>query len=85
MKLKNICLAISIIGFAIGFSDARENIFFYLGRPVGAVFFILFFIFMLLENEAAKFDQETAAVAKKTKPTNPQRAVREESFHRVSA
>jgi hypothetical protein len=60
-KVKNIGLAISLLGFAIGFSDLRENIFFWLGRPVGAIAFIAFFIFLLLEKEYAIMDEQDRA------------------------
>ena len=57
-KAKNIALAISLIAFAIGFSDFRENMFFWMGRPVGAIAFIIFFIFALLEKEYALLDEQ---------------------------
>jgi hypothetical protein len=61
MKIKNIALTISSIGFAIGFSDAGESTFWYMGRPIGAIFFIVFFIFMLLEKEYAILDEQNRA------------------------
>ena len=58
MKVKNIALTISILGFVIGFSDLQENILFWLGRPVGAIAFIVYFIYMVLEREYAVLDQQ---------------------------
>ena len=57
-KVKNFALAISIFAFAIGFSDLQENMFFWMGLPVGAVAFIVFFLFMLLEKEYAILDEQ---------------------------
>lgn len=61
MKIKNIALALSILGFAIGFSNLQENIYFWLGRPVGAIFFIVYFIFALLEKEYGLLDEQERA------------------------
>ena len=51
MNVKNIALVTSLAGFAVGFSDLQENIFFWMGRPVGAIAFIVFLTFALLESE----------------------------------
>lgn len=61
MKIKYIPLTISLLAFAIGFSDLQENIFFWLARPVGAIAFIVFFILFLLEEDYALFDESEAA------------------------
>ena len=61
MKVKNIkwlCLIIAIVSFAIGFSDFQENIFFWLGRPVGAIALIVWMIFMILEKESDILDEQ---------------------------
>ena len=58
MKIKNLALTISLVSFVIGFSDLQENLFFWLGRPVGAIAFICYFICMVLEKESALFDAE---------------------------
>lgn len=58
MKLKNILLTLSLVAFAIGFSDFQENMFFWSGRPVGAILFGLYMIFMVLEKPSALFDQQ---------------------------
>lgn len=64
MSIKNIALAISIFGFVIGFSEIQENMFFWLGKPVGAIAFILYFICMVLEKEYAIMDTQTGAQEK---------------------
>jgi len=63
-QAKKVALTVSVIAFAIGFSDLRENIVFWMGLPVGAIAFIVFFIFMLLEKEYALLDEQDR-VAKK--------------------
>lgn len=73
MKMKYIALTISLVAFAVGFSDAQENMLFWLGRPIGAIAMVAFFIGTLLEKEYAIYDQqnpvETAnCVKSKTKP-----------------
>lgn len=70
-KIKNIALTISILGFAIGFSDLQENIFFWMAPPVGAVGFVTFFILTLLEKEYELLDeQERTRFASLTIKTN---------------
>ena len=61
LKWKNIFLAASLLEFAIGFSDLRPNIFFDLGRPLGAILFGLFLIAMVFENESALSDEQARA------------------------
>lgn len=61
MKLKNIFLTTALIAFAVGFSDVGESVFWYLSRPVGAILFMLFMIFTLLEKEAALFDDQNGS------------------------
>ena len=58
MKFKNIDLTISLIAFAIGFSDFQENMVLWLSRPVGAILLIVYFIFNLLEKESALLDEQ---------------------------
>ena len=65
MKVKNIALTISILGFAIGFSELQENVLFWMGRPVGAIAFIVYFIFMVLEKEGAVLDRQMRRVEKR--------------------
>ena len=57
-RAKKIFLITSLMAFAIGFSDAQENVFFWMGRPVGAILFGLFMIFTVLEKESALFDEQ---------------------------
>ena len=47
-------LALSLIAFALGFTDLYWGV----GKPVGAILLGLFMIFKVLEKEAALFDQE---------------------------
>lgn len=58
MKTKNILLTLSLAAFAIGFSDLHENMIFWSGRPVGAILFVLYMIFLVLEEPSALFDQQ---------------------------
>ncbi len=61
MRIKTILLTVSLVAFAIGFSDGGESTFWYMGRPLGAVFFILFFILTLLEREYDLLDEQNRA------------------------
>jgi len=63
MRGKHIFLTLSLIEFAIGFSNARPTTFFYLGLPLGAVFFGLFLITQMLEKESALLDEQSRATA----------------------
>ena len=47
-------LALSLVAFALGFTDLYWGV----GRPIGAILLGLFMIFKVLEKEAALFDQE---------------------------
>lgn len=58
--IKNIALAVSLLAFAIGFTDADESLF-YLGRPVGSILFAVFMIFTVLEKETDLLDEQTKA------------------------
>lgn len=85
LKLKYILLVLSLIELAVGFSDARPNTFFYLGRPVGTVLLGLFLITLVMEKESALYDEQNRAaqptpkpVEQKRQPASPQR---EESHH----
>src|SRR5947208_813846 len=72
MKPKNIFLAASLAAFAVGFSDGGESTFWYMGRPVGAVLFVLFMIFMFLEKETMLLDEQNrAAMAQLNKSFRP--------------
>lgn len=63
-RTKKAALTISIAGIALGLSGLQENIFFWMSLPVGAIFFIVFMIFMFLEKEYALLDEQNR-VAKK--------------------
>ena len=63
LKWKYAILSLSLIELAIGFSNARPNVFFYLGLPLGAILFSLFLIFQLMEKESALYDEQNRAVA----------------------
>jgi hypothetical protein len=58
MKIKNILLVLSLATFAIGFSDLQENLFFWMGRPVGALLFGIYMIFVVLEDATNLYDQQ---------------------------
>ena len=59
--LPKIFLTVAIVAFVIGSSELAENMFFYMGRPVGAIFFVLFMIFQFLQKETALYDQQQKA------------------------
>jgi len=62
MKLKNILLAISLLGFAIAFSNFGEASVWAdalaLGLPIGTILLGLFLIFTVLEKESALYDEQ---------------------------
>lgn len=60
MKTKNILLTVSLVAFAIGFSDLHENLLFWMGRPVGAILFGIYMIFLMLEDATANYNREEA-------------------------
>jgi hypothetical protein len=74
MKPKHIFLTLSLIELTIGLSNARQNTFFYLGLPVGAILFGLFMITQVLEKESALYDEQnrTAELARKSREVRPQ-------------
>jgi hypothetical protein len=57
-NIKNIAFTLSLVAFAIGFSDGGESMFWYMGRPVGAILFGIFMIFMVLEKESLLLDEQ---------------------------
>ncbi|EEF62866.1 hypothetical protein [Pedosphaera parvula] len=69
--LKKILLTCSLIALGIGFSDVGEASQWGLGRPLGAVFFILYFIVMLLEKESALYDAEQRRNTEKPRQSSP--------------
>jgi hypothetical protein len=74
MNVKNVLLGVSLASFLIGFSNLQENLFFWMGKPIGAIFFILYFILMVLEREYAIMDKQT-----QTQPAASTRSGREQS------
>ena len=59
--LPKIFLALAVIEFVIGSTELAENNFFYLGRPLGAIFFILFMIFRFTNKEVQLYNQDQEA------------------------
>jgi hypothetical protein len=84
--LPKIFLALAVISFVIGATDLAENMFFYLGRPVGAISFILFLIFQFLQKETALYDADQrtnlAAVSPQAKE---QKSPREQKTRQIPA
>jgi hypothetical protein len=83
MKPKYIFLTLSLIELAIGFSNAQQNAFFYLGLPVGVILFGLFLIATVFEKESALYDEQRRAAeqarnagATRTKPSSMRRKVK---------
>jgi hypothetical protein len=73
LNWKRVFLGLSLLEFAIGFSNARPNVFFYLGLPLGAIFFILYLICQLFEKELAFDDEQNRAMelARQAAPPTP--------------
>ena len=68
--LPKIFLTVAIVAFVIGSSELAENMFFYMGRPVGAIFFVLFMIFQFLDKETALYDEQQKAAMATAPATN---------------
>jgi hypothetical protein len=68
LRPKYIFLTLSLIELTIGLSNARQNTFFYLGLPVGAILFGLFLITQVLEKEMALYDEQNRAPEPAHKP-----------------
>jgi hypothetical protein len=62
-RLKYIFLTLALVEFAIGFSNLRPTTFFYLGLPLGAIFFGLFMITQILEKESALLEEQNRAAS----------------------
>jgi hypothetical protein len=73
--LPKIFLTVAVVSFAVGLSELGENSFFYMGRPVGAICFVLFMIFQFLSKETAAYDRDhqprMAALPGAAKPSEP--------------
>jgi hypothetical protein len=57
-KWKYLLLGAALMEFAIGFSNARPNAFFYPGLPLWAMLFILFLLCRIFEKESALYDEQ---------------------------
>ena len=68
MKPKYIFLTLSLVELTIGLSNARQNVFFYLGFPVGAILFGLFLIAQVMEKESALYDEQNRAAKLEREP-----------------
>ncbi len=55
-KAQHYLFALALVFLAIGFSDAQENAFFYLGRPVGAILLGVAMILTVLSKEMETYD-----------------------------
>ena len=58
MKPSQIFLITSIVTFGVGLLDPGESVFWFMMRPIGAVLFMLYFIFQLLDKEVALLDEQ---------------------------
>jgi hypothetical protein len=72
-----IWLILSIISFAIGFTDF-ENIAAYLGRPLGAIFFGAFIISSFLRDEVRQYEAEQRGNLAALPPEYRNRVIEEE-------
>ena len=57
-KTSKISLAVSIIAFALGFTDAGSNFGWGILKPISAVAFMVFFLTNLMAKEVAIYDAE---------------------------
>jgi hypothetical protein len=60
ITLKHVLLGISLVAFAIGFAGIGRSEIWDLAKPLGAVFFILYYIVMMLDKPVALYDKEHA-------------------------
>ena len=57
-RLPKILLALSVATFAAALTDMGGSIAYGLLKPMGAIFFMLFFLVNLLAKEMARYDEE---------------------------
>jgi len=57
-KWPKIFLAMSIVTFGFGLTSVGSSIGYGILKPVGAIFFMVFYLTQLLEKEAARYDEE---------------------------
>lgn len=60
-NLPKIFFTAAIVSFVIGSSGLGDDWMLYVGRPVGAILFVLFMIFQFLQKEVALYDEEQQA------------------------
>ena len=72
-----IWLILSIVWFAIGFTET-ENVLSYLGKPLGAIFFGIFWIAYFLRNAVRQYDAEQRAKIAALPADSRRRALEEE-------
>ena len=70
-------LILSIVWFAIGFTDT-ENVISYLGRPLGAIFFGTWLISSCFRDEIKKYEAEQRAKLATLPPEYRRRVLEEE-------
>jgi hypothetical protein len=89
-KLKYVLLTLALIELAVGLSNARANVFFYLGLPLGTVLLGLYLIIQSFEKESARFDEQnraavlalpTGATPRQPKPVQAGGTTRSSSHH----
>jgi len=90
MRWKYIFLTLALLELVIGFSELRPNTFFFLGRPLGAMFFGLFLIAQMLERESALLDEQNRAAIMDQhepvwQPQSPKNSQYEVATHPVPA
>ena len=57
-KWPKIFLGISLTSLVFGFTSAGSAVAYGILKPVGAIFFMLFYLTQLLDKEVAKYDEE---------------------------
>jgi hypothetical protein len=68
-----IFLSVSVISLAASLTGPGGDIWYGFLKPLGAIFFILFFITNLLSDEVARMDQETQAKQGSAEAQKPSR------------
>jgi hypothetical protein len=68
MKLNKYLLIVTLASAVIGWGNLGPWLLNAVARPISAIFFGLFMIFTMLENEVAKYDAERAECLRKIGP-----------------
>ena len=71
IRSKFVFLTLSLVALAIGFCNVGQNVFVYLGLPVGAILFGLFMIFQVLEKESTLFEEQQYSAQRLPQPRRP--------------